>query len=453
MAKSLLLDKSFLKPLVTLSLPIAMQNLINTTLNAIDSVMIGSLGSDAIAAVGFANQIFMILSTMLFGVCTACCIFISQFYGKQDGENIKKSVALNLVGVILFSTIFTILVALFPRNLMRFFTTDTDVIRLSCDYLVVIVISYIPMAISFALSSSMRAITKSHIPLLVSVIAIFINSFFNYMFIFGKFGAPALGVRGAAIGTVIARGFEFVTLVTITYTRLEQIQAKFRHLLAVTPEFLKKFLKTTAPVIINESMWSIGTAAYSAIFGRLSTDAVAAINITKVLENMLLVFFQGVGSAAGIMVGRKIGEGNNHDAMRYARAFTFLVPVSCVAISGVMLLLRPAFLSVYHVDASIKLLTAQLIVITACVMPFKALNYVHIVGTLRSGGDTVVCLLMDVMGVWLISLPLSFVTGIVLGMDIRVVYFCSLAEEIVKSFIVLFRLRNQNWIKNLVHDM
>lgn len=453
MTKSLLLNPSFRRTLITLSLPIAFQNLINTTLNAIDSVMIGALGSNEIAAVGFANQIFLILWTMLFGICTACGIFISQFYGKGDEENIRKSVSINIVGSLVITIIFTLLAMLTPQMLIGLFTHDQTVIGLGSSYMTFVALSYIPMGITFAFSFALRAVGKPQIPLIISILSLFINAFFNYVFIFGKFGAPALGVAGAAIGTVIARGVEFLLVISITYAKVDILRVKLRHFTSISKDFLVKFLKTAAPVICNETMWSIGTAAYSAVFGRLSTDAVAAINITKVLENMMLVFFQGVGNAAGIMVGRKIGENKNEDAIRYANTFTYAVPIFSLIFSGLMLAARPLFLSLYNVDSGIIALTNSLILITALYLPFRALNYVQIVGTLRSGGDTVICLLIDTLGIWLLSLPLTFLTGIVLGWDVRIVYACSLLEEAVKFFIVIWRIRSKKWIRNLVHDM
>ncbi len=453
MAKTLIKDKVFLSTLFTLSLPIAFQNLINTTLNALDNIMIGSLGSEVIAAVGFANQIFLVLSTLLFGVCTGCCIFISQFYGKKDYDNLKRSIALNLVGTLSIAVIFTALALFAPAWLIGLFTHDGQVISYGSQYMRLIAISYIPMALSFTYSSAMRAVGKSQIPLYISILSLFINAFFNYVFIFGKFGIAPMGVRGAAIGTIIARGVELILNLTITYGKLPVIQVHFNHITSVTYVFLKRFVKITLPVILNEGVWSVGIAIYSAIFGRLSTDAVAAMNITKVLENMMMVFLMGMGSAAGIMIGQKIGANDEKTAIQYSHTFTLLIPIISLIFCAIMLLIRPVFLSFYNIDPEIKQLTYELIAISTLVIPFKGFNYVHIVGSMRSGGDTIVSLLVDGFGVWGISIPLMLITGIWLHLDVRIVYFCSLCEEFVKCIIVFFRIKSNKWIKNLVHDM
>ncbi len=453
MLRSLALDRRFFKTLITLSLPVAFQNLINTMLNAIDSVMIGSLGSSEIAAVGFANQIFLVLATMLFGVCTGCGIFISQFYGKGDYENIKKSVALNVAMAVFVSTVFTFLALLRPEMLMRLFTNDENVIALGCSYIRVIAISYIPTAVSVSFAFALRAVGKQNVPLIVTVLCLFVNAGCNYIFIFGKFGAPKLGVAGAALGTVIARAAELIMLLGFSYLKTDILRVKIRHCTSISRSFLIKFLKTILPVIGNETMWSVGTAAYSAVFGRLSTDAAAAINITKVLENMMLVFFQGLGNGAGIMIGRRLGENKYSDATRYANTFTVFVPCLGIAFIALMLLIRPVFLSLYNVEPSIIDTTSRLILIAALFIPFRAINYVQIVGTLRSGGDTLACLIIDAGGIWLVSLPLTFITGILLHMDVEIVYACSMIEEFLKAFIVIWRIHTKRWMKNLVHDM
>lgn len=451
--KSLIRDRRFWGTLITLSLPVAFQNLINTMLNAIDSVMIGTLGSVEIAAVGFANQIFLVLSTMLFGICTGCGIFISQFYGKGDKENIKKTVALNIIGAVFASLIFTVLALSRPEALLHLFTNDIAVIEQGCRYMRVIALSYIPMAISLSFAFALRAVGKQNIPLAVTILCLFINAGSNYILIFGKLGAPAMGVAGAALGTLIARGTELICILGYSYGKTELLRVKLVHCTSITKAFLIKFLKITLPVIGNETMWSIGTAAYSAVFGRLSTDAAAAINIAKVLENMMLVFFQGLGNGAGIMIGRKIGEGKNEDASRYANAFSVCVPFGGILFTAAMILIRPWFLMLYHVDSSIIATTNRLILIAALFIPFRAINYVQIVGTLRSGGDTVVCLLLDTLGIWLVSLPLTFITGILLHLNVEIVYACSLFEEFLKAFFVLWRLHSGKWMKNLVRDM
>lgn len=451
--KILLRDKWFVRTLITLSLPVAFQNLINTLLNAIDSVMIGSLGSVEIAAVGFANQVFLVLGTMLFGICTGCGIFISQFYGKGDYDSIKKSVALNVIMAVAVSLVFTVFARFYPETLLRLFTNDTAVIRIGCDYMRVIAISYVPMAISLSFAFALRAVGKQHIPLIVTIICLFINADCNYVFIFGKFGLPRMGAAGAALGTVIARFAELIIILSFSYLKTDVLRVKISHCTSISREFLSRFLKTTLPVIGNEAMWSVGTAAYSAVFGRLSTDAAAAINITKVLENMMLVFFQGLGNGAGIMVGRKIGEGKNDEAMNYANTFSFCVPWIGIIFAVLMLCARSAFLTLYNVDPSIIETTRRLIFIAAVFLPFRALNYVQIVGTLRSGGDTLICLLIDTGGVWLVSLPLTFIAGIIFHLDVEIVYACSMFEEFLKAFIVVWRINSKKWIRNLVRDI
>lgn len=451
--KTYITNKAFLITLLTLSLPIAFQNLINTTLNAIDNIMIGSLGSDIIAAVGFTNQIFLILSTLLFGVCTGCCIFIAQFFGKQDMENLKRSIAINMIGSIIISVIFTFLATVIPTKLLSVFTYDDSVIEYGRQYITIVAISYIPMAVSFTFSSAMRSIGKSHIPLFISILSLFINAFFNYVFIFGKFGAPVLGVRGAAVATVMARIVEVILNVTIVYTKFPIIQINISHITSITADFLKRFLKIILPVILNEGIWSVGIAIYSAIFGHMSTDAVAAVNITKVLENMMMVFLMGLGNGAGIMIGQKIGAGDEENAVKYADTFTVIIPIVSLVFCAVMLLIRPLFLSFYTVEPDIKQLTHELIAISCIMIPFKGFNYVHIVGSMRSGGDTVVSLFVDTLGVWGISIPLMLITGTWLGLDVKIVYFCSLSEEFVKAFIVFLRIKSRKWIRNLVHDI
>lgn len=447
-------DKHFLKWMFALSLPIAGQNLINASINTADTVMVGQLGEVAIASVGLANQIFFILSLILYGVGSGCNVFVAQFWGKKDTDSIRKTMALSIILSIIPSIIFTVLAVVCPEVLMRIFSADSEVIDMGCKYLRIIAISYIPSGISLTLSSSIRTVERPTLPLVISIISLFTNTFLNYMFIFGNLGAPKLGVEGAALATTITRIIELVIVVVALYTHFRFISIRIKDFVrGIKAEFIKPFMRSVTPVILNETTWGLGVALYSVVFSYMGTGVVAAMNINNVFDNLFRALFFGMGYAAGVIVGKTIGEGKEDLALEYGKRFNIIAPVFSIVFTVMMIACSPLVGVIYNVSPDVITDATILIIITGLYAPIRNANLIQMVGSLRSGGDTKFALFVDLAGVWLIALPFGALFGLVFKCNILIVHAVMLGEEIVKFFIVTRRIFKGKWVKNLVRNL
>lgn len=445
-------DKSFYKTFLFLTFPMALQNLLTTAVNMLDNIMIGQLGAVPIAAVGLANKVFFLYSIVTFGLCGGGAVFINQFWGKKDTAGIKKVLFLNLVLSILFAFFFFVMAFFAPYQVMRMLTNDPAAVDIGAVYMKTISVSYLMSAVIFAFSFFLKSMEKPKYPLITSLISIVVNFCINYTLIFGKFGFPALGVKGAAIGTVCARMIEMLLIVFLSFHSISFLRHKIGEYLSINREFIGRYLKTSVPVIGNEGFWALGVTVMSAIYARVSTDAIAAINIVNLISDAASVFIFGASNAAAIIVGKQIGLKRVKRAYLYASRFSRLAPLLGVLFGLFAVGTAPWFIHCFAITDELSATAFRLTVIMACFMPFKTFTLVNIVGVLRSGGDTVFCFWTDFAGIWLIGVPFTAISGLLLGCPIEIVYPLSLCEEFVKSFIIIRRLKKGGWITDLVNE-
>jgi len=446
-------DRAFLKTAFGLIFPIAMQNLLMSGVNFLDNIMIGRLGESSIAAVSLANQYFFVLNLIAFGVCSGTGVFISQFWGKGDTGNIRKVLGINIICGCIVSLIFALLGFFAPNQIMRIFTPERDVIELGAQYLSVIVISYIPTSVSMALQIGLKGTARTKIPLFMAFITLCMNGVLNYILIFGKFGAPALGVKGAALATAISRFFEMVITYLLTRRFAPEIMFSLKDLKGLTKNFLKHFSDTVMPVVLNESLWGLGTCLYSFVYGRMGTDTVAAVSISATIERLISIFMFGMGNAAMVMIGTKIGSGDLKTGREYAKKFSVMSWVLGIVMAVIIICFAPIALKLFKVDDAVRTTAFFVLTDIAIMAILQCYNHTNIVGTLRSGGDTRFCLKIDLMGVWLISLPLLALTGLVFKLPIEITYLALFVEQLVKAFIIAKRLKSDIWISNLVRNL
>lgn len=443
-------DKEFFSQLLKVATPIALQNLLMSFLNMLDTIMIGSLGDLPVAAVGLGNQIFFIFSLVVFGISSGTSVFVAQFFGKGDYKELKKPVAYSVVMCFLVSVVFCVLAAIFPEKCLSIFTNDPEIIALGAEYLKIAAFCYPMFGISFCFAVALRSIEKAHVPLIITACALVVNTVVNYILIFGKLGLPALGAKGAAVATIIARLVELVIFVIYVYGKKSIVALKTKDF-KFNKEFFGKYIAKVTPVIANETMWGLGMSTYNAVFGRIGREIVAASQITKNAEQILTSLCMGVGGAAAVMVGKKIGEGNKDVAWTYSKRFIKLA-ISFGAIIGIILIaFSNLVLLPYNVSEVAKSYAWQFLIVLSIAMPFKMFNYVNIVGVLRSGGDTLYCLILDVCAVWLIGVPSVFVTGLLLKLPALIVFIALNSEETVKGVVGFRRFKSKKWINDLVN--
>ncbi len=446
----LLKDKMFMKSMLAIAVPVALQNLISSSLNMIDTLMISSLGQASIAAVGLANQVFFLYILITFGINSGSSIFISQFWGKEDIKGIKKVMGLSITLSFIAGTIFTIAAFFFPSQILGLFIKEQEVIQLGSKYLRIVSLSYTITAISFAFSIALRTTGRPGVPLKVSIISFGTNTVLNYLLIFGKFGFPELGVAGAAIGTLSARIIEIVLILYSIYGTKSILAANIKELMSWHKDFLIKYLGTIYPVVLTEGFWALGQVLYAAAYARIGEEATAAVQLTNTIQNIFFVIVRGLANACGVMVGSKVGAGDEETAFNYAIRFIILSTLSGLILGIVMALTPDLLLKLFrNLDPNLYNTSRSLLIVMGLTFVIRVYNTIAIVGVLRSGGDTKIAMKIDLSTVWLIGVPLAFIGALILKWPIYLVVLLVTLEEVVKALLGLPIIKSKKWIKNL----
>ena len=447
--KEMFRDSRFLRKALMIACPVALQGMLNTVVNLVDTLMIGTMGSTAIAAVGLANKFFFVFSLLVFGIISGSGILAAQFWGNGDIKSIRKVLGLSILLALAGALLFMAPALMRPQWVMRIFTTSQDSVALGARYLRIAVLTYPFIAMTNVYVAILRAVNRVMFPVFSSCIAIIINICLNYVLIFGKFGAPALGVSGAAIATFIARVIEIGLLLIYVYGRKLPVACGPGALFGWSRRFVGQFVQTSAPVIANEFMWGLGTTMYSLAYGRMGDEAVAAITIATTIQDILTVLFQGLSAATAVILGNELGAGHLKRAEKYAVNFFILQFIATIASACVIIGIRWPIIGLYNITPEVARNVSLCILIFAAYMPAKMFNYVNVVGVLRSGGDTKMCLFLDTSGVWFIGVPLAFLGALVWRLPIYTVYALVMVEEVYKAVLGYIRYRQKKWLKNL----
>ncbi|MGH4122838.1 MAG: MATE family efflux transporter [Clostridium sp.] len=451
--KKLFTDSIFYKNLCIIALPIVIQNLIGCLLNFMDVIMVGKLGVAEIASVGIANQYFFLFNLLVMGLYSGCGIFISQFWGKQDTKNIKKVLGVALISGVCISILFTIVGIIMPEKIISIFSKDVTVVNLGAGFLRIVCISYIFTAITFAYSAALRCVEKAIVPMTISAIALLINTILNYIFIFGKFGFDTMGVRGAAIATVIARIIEAIIMVIYTYKYNEVLATKVSDMLEITKNFVFSVYKTAIHVVLNDACWGLGTLMYAAIYGRIGKEAVASVQICTTIQNIFMVIVLGLANASSIMIGNKIGSGEEETGKIYAKRFCVLGIIVAISLAGLLALSAPSILSFFNVSTNVLHDSLIILYITSLIFIVRVFDIILIVGILRGGGDAKYSLLIEGLTMWLIGVPLALIGAFILKLPVYLVVALVTVEEIVKCYFAVKRLLSNKWINNVIKNM
>jgi putative MATE family efflux protein len=448
---SFLRDRTFLKELFWIALPISFQQLVNASINMIDVIMVGQLGESSIAALGLSNQVFFVLILLLFGTTSGMAVFTAQFWGKQEIEPIRKVLGMSIIATSLFALVFTLAAVFIPHKVLGLYTNDAEVIRIGSQYLRIVGLSYIPMAIATSYIAVLRSVRLVFLTVIATSTALIFKSILGYILIFGHFGLPALGVRGAAIGTASGWILELVLLISLVYARKTPLAGSLRTLFSFDMAFFVRVLGTALPAMANELFWSVGITTYNAIYARIGTSSIAAVNVNATMEELAFVVFMGLGNACAVMVGNRIGEGKKEEAYETVRR-VIILNVSLAWVVGLIVIsLRGVITNWYDLTPAGVHNVRMLMLMMACVLWIRMINFSTFIGALRAGGDTRFALVMEICSIWLIGVPVALTAAFVFHWPVYYVYLAVGLEEVAKAFVSLWRFRSRKWIHDLVN--
>ncbi len=442
-------NKEFFTKVFLLALPIIFQELINSAINIADTIMIGSLGENAITAVALGNQIFFVFILIVFGINSGASVFMGQFWGVGDKKSIHKTMGIALISSLFVAFCFLIAAQSIPKELLFIYTRDKEVLELGAQYLQIASMTYPLYAISFTINMANRSTQRTKFPMITTLITLCMNVVLNYIFIF----VLGFGVRGAATGTVIARTVEVISQIIIVKYYDLPILGKVKEYFGASREFIIEFYKKALPVICNELMWALGVTLYMVAYGlcTASDSPQASVQIANTVKQLFTVIGIGVGSASAVILGNLLGANEIEKAKRYSRKFTKLVMAVAFIMSIFLFVLAPNVTLLFNVSDSVRKDTIIILRVVAIAMNFSLLNYLYIIGTLRPGGDTLYCLLLDGCSVWLCGVPLAFLAATVFNLPIYFVFMGASMEEVVKLLFAYKRYKTDKWAVNIIN--
>ncbi len=444
-------NNGFFLNMAKLALPIASQQLLVSCAQLVDTAMVTSLGNVTVSAVGVSSRWIFLMNLFYFGISSGSAALISQYWGAKEKSNIRKACGSAMIMSISVAIIFCFAMACFPEQLIRVFTSEIPVIKEAAEYMRIIAFMGIFSAFNQIACTVLRATEKVNPPLFSSIIAVAVNTTLNYILIFGKFGFPQLGIKGAAFASLISAMVQSVILLFVMRSSKEVFAAPIKEFLNLSRGFIKKFLAVCIPVVLNEGVWAIGTNIYAMVFARQGSENYAGYTIFSSIEQVAFVFFVGICHACSIMTGKTIGEGKESEAYKLAKKFVIMTPIIGVFTGTILALCREPLLSLLNIETQAAFDLASKLVLIYCMwLPIRNIPYTLIVGTFRAGGDTKIGIVYDCVSMYLIGVPLVIYLGLFAKVEFHYLLIAMyLGEDLLKSILSLLRFRSKKWIKNL----
>lgn len=445
------MEKGFYKKLLAITIPITVQNMICYSVNMMDTLMIGSLGEEVLSAANLAGQIFFMYSLLMGGLASGAGVLCSQYYGKRDIEKLRVIIMMLLKMAVTIGMIFVLALIIFPKPIMWCFTPEKSVIAYGTSYLRTIAVSYLFYSITTSILIALRSVQDVQLSVKIYVMSLIVNVFFNYVFIFGHFGAPKLGIVGAALGTVIARGSEVICVIYYIYRKEKVLKLRLSMLKLFDRVLFKDLMKYGLPVTAGEFLWGFGVTIHSVILGHMGAAAVAANGICNVMHQFVLSFVQGMGSASSVIMGNYVGAGKYGYAKKVSKVLVKLYAVCGITTAAFMLIVMEPFFSFYQLRTDTLALARRFMIVYAVITVFRSVVSPIISGIFWGSGDTVFATKVDMGFLWAL-IPAGFLAAFVFRMDPALVLLIMRLESPIKMVVALFRLRGDKWIKPVVRE-
>ena len=439
----------FMKSLCKIAIPVTLQSMLQASFSIVDQIMIGQLGETNISAVGLCGNFSLIFSVVIGAVGTVAGILISQFIGAEDTKEAWCSFDVSIVCGIIVSAMFLLAAGGFSTQILGLYTKDTGIINAGAIYFKIVAFSYIPMAVSNILSSWMRCKEHAAIPFWASFGAVAVNTGLNYLLIFGKFGFPCMGIKGAAIATLISQLFNLAFIIIGFILSIRKDKDKLVLSLHFKKITIKDYLIMIMPILISEFLWSLGQNVESAVYGHLGTSNLAAYTLTCPIQGLIVGALSGLSAAAGVMVGKRLGKKEYDEAYIESKKIMYAGLAGAIAVSSLLIIFAGVYTSFYRVDYSVKELGKILLVIFALYAPVKVENMILGGGIIRSGGNTKIIMVIDIVGTWCIGIPLCMLAAYIFNWGIVGVYTLLTTEEIFRLVVSLIIFKKRKWMISL----
>ncbi len=440
---------AFHREFLKIAIPVALQSLLQSSFSLIDQIMTGQLGEIHIAGIGLAGKFAGLHSVVLAAIAAVAGIMIAQYLGKKDHKGVGYSFYLNLTLALGVSTLFMVVCIAMPKGIMGLYTVDCNTRDSAAGYLQIVALGFLPTTGSLLLSTLLRCKEKAGIPLYATLFHALLNTALNYCLIFGKLGFPELGVIGAAWATVIAQWVGFLIIV-VCFFRLYFLEKwKLPFALSINGNVFRQFLSILAPILVCEFFWGLGENVYAAIYGHIGTDSCAAMTLINPLVGLFIGAMSGVSQAAAILIGKQLGAGDFETAYGYSKKLMWYGLVGSVSLSFLLIGLGQFYVQIFQVADTVRSTAYQLILVFAIFAPVKVLNMILGSGIIRSGGQTKFVMFIDLIGTWLIGVPLGLVTAFVFRFPIPLVYAFLSTEECIRLAMAFCVFRRKKWMVQL----
>ncbi|MFR3706006.1 MAG: MATE family efflux transporter [Acutalibacter sp.] len=441
-------DRSFYRSLVTLAVPISLQNLITFGVNFADNLMIGSLGDNAISGVYVGGQLQSVVQMFVGGIEGAILILAAQYWGKRDTASIRKVVSIGVKFALGVGILASLVAVLFPQWVIRAFTQEPGVIQEGAAYVQIVGFTYLFFSVSQVMIAAMRSVETAKVGLYISCMALVVNVCLNYVFIFGRLGFPAMGVRGAALATLVSRIMEMCVGIGYVFFVDRKLRLSVRDLLHTDRQLLRDFVRYGLPVIGGQVVWSVNSLANTKILGCYSAGVIAAASITGMLHNLIYVWMNGLSSAVGIITGKTVGAGQYEKMKEYSKTVQMIFLFVGLISGAVVFLFRDGFISLYSASAEAQVYARQFINVTSVTIIGTCYQAACLFGLVKSGGDISFVFKNDTIFVFLVVIP-SALIAMWLGAPPWVVFACLKCDQILKCFVAIVKINRYNWMKNL----
>lgn len=442
-------SKAFLKTVIKIAIPVALQCMLQSSFSIVDQLMIGSMGSVPVAAVGIAGKLSSLYGVVVGAVAAVAGIMISQYTGAGDSKEVNRSFSLNTTVSAVIAFVFLAVCQLFPAQLMGLYSADAQTVQPAAEYLRVISWGFLPFALDMLISTQLRCMEKATMPLVFSIIANAANTVLNYVLIFGKLGFPAMGANGAGLATVIAQLLNTVLLIVGMLLVYRRKHLPFSFSVRLTKMSCGKYLAILLPILITEFMWSFGENVYASVYGHIGTQECAAMTLTYPIQGLMIGALSGLSQAAGILIGKELGKGSYDSAYSKSKKLIFYGIAGSFTLSALLVLLMGFYTDLYYVEPYVKQTAKQILLVFAVFAPVKVLNMIIGGGIVKSGGRTKTVMYIDLIGTWGFGVPLALLAAYVWLQPIPIVYAILTLEECVRLFITIIVFRRKRWMQTI----